>query len=652
MKKISAVIVVAAVLLSLCAALTGCLNKGDAWLNKVSLSAVVTENGDLSVEETWSVTIDSSGPVKNLYKVFEFDNRKQVDEFISQYRVYDCVAGTYLDVLGSPSYSSPQNTIAYYDIFTFKVEIGVLFPATDNAEKQFTFKYTLPDAVIGYNDCAVLYWSQFSSDFGMYIDNYECRISFPGDPDVENDPDTLFWLHLDNAESSYTYAESDTVVLNAGGINTNSEASVLTEVRIVTGKDRFSELGIERGIDTRQSIVDEETAWYESWTREMRNERIKYIVSVVLGILFAVAAVAAFVYYKFIFGHYDASNYPEYVREIPAGGSPAEMGYFFYHYDGTADSSKNRSRLISATIMDLTRRGYIELKPDENNDYTVHLNAVPEAQLNDLKPHEKSVYGMLLKAESFYGKAFTMDEFSHYAQKRSGMVSADISNFASGASHEYRTGGYMGKPVRNLTYPLGIFSVAFAVVLWYFIADTIFLSLGMALFGLVTAFFSPKVPRLNAKGREKHSEAHALKRFMTEFSNLKEYEIPQLQLWEEYMVYATMMGISEQVLKELKARYPEFSDPAVFAPGGRFAGSYLFAYFALSSPRGGAFFDIGNHINKTVSAVNNTIRALKGGRGGGFGGFGRGGGFGGFGRGGGGFRGGGGGRFGGGGGFR
>lgn len=252
---------------------------------------------------------------------------------------------------------------------------------------------------------------------------------------------------------------------------------------------------------------------------------------------------------------------------------------------------------------------------------------------------------MLLKAERDIGKAFTMDEFSAYGKGHVGAVSADISAFRSSASREYRTGGYMGKYARNFSYPLGIFSIALAVVLWYFIADTIFLTIGMILFGLVNAFFAPKVAKLNSKGIAKHAEAHALKRFMLEFSNLKEYEIPQLQLWEEYMVYATMMGISERVLKELKAVYPELSDPKSFEPGGRFARSYLFTYFALSSLRGG-MFDIGSHINNTVSAINNTVNAVKAGSGrsrGGFGGFGRGGG---------GFRGGGGGRFGGGGGFR
>ena len=647
MKKVTVIILIAAVLLTVGCLLTGCQNKGDVYLSAVEISATADEKGDLTVSETWNAVIDSSSPVRNIYKVLEFENAKQLDEFIDSYTVYDYETNATIEpsdaMYGIPSASGTYMR-AYYDVSAYKVEIGVVFEPTERGAKKFTFRYKLPDAVISYNDCAVLYWSQFSSDFGMYIESYECRIDLPGENSVESDTDTLFWLHLDNSDTSDTYASGNTVVVSAEGISPNSEASVLTEVRIVTEKERFAATDIVREYDARDKIVDEETAWYESWLKETRRERVKYIVSLVLGILFALAAVALFVYYKFFFGKYDASKYPEYVREIPPGDTPAEMGYFFYHYDGTADSDKNRSRLISATIMDLTRRGLLELNPS-GDDYTVHVNSVAEAEINDLKEHEKAVYIMLLKAERDIGKAFTMDEFSAYGKGHVGAVSADISAFRSSASREYRTGGYMGKYARNFSYPLGIFSIALAVVLWYFIADTIFLTIGMILFGLVNAFFAPKVPTLNSKGIAKHAEAHALKRFMLEFSNLKEYEIPQLQLWEEYMVYATMMGISERVLKELKAVYPELSDPKSFEPGGRFARSYLFTYFALSSLRGG-MFDIGSHINNTVSAINNTVNAVKAGSGrsrGGFGGFGRGGG---------GFRGGGGGRFGGGGGFR
>ena len=338
--------------------LTGCQDKGDVYLSYVDISAEADENGDLAVSETWNAVIDSSSPVRNIYKVLEFENAKQLDEFIDSYTVYDYETNTTIEpsdaVYGIPSASGTYMR-AYYDVSAYQVEIGVVFEPTERGAKKFTFRYKLPDAVISYNDCAVLYWSQFSSDFGMYIGRYECRIDLPGENSVESDTDTLFWLHLDNAEKSDTYATGNSVVLSAEGIAPNSKASVLTEVRIITEKERFASTDVIREYDARDTIIEEETAWYESWLKETRRERVKYIVSLVLGILFALAAVALFVYYKFFFGKYDASKYPEYVREIPPGDTPAEMGYFFYHYDGTADSDKNRSDFRDYNGSDPTR---------------------------------------------------------------------------------------------------------------------------------------------------------------------------------------------------------------------------------------------------------------------------------------------------------
>lgn len=41
---------------------------------------------------------------------------------------------------------------------------------------------------------------------------------------------------------------------------------------------------------------------------------------------------------------------------------------------------------------------------------------------------------------------------------------------------------------------------------------------------------------------------------------LNEREVPELVLWEKYLVYATAFGIADKVLKQLKVKYPEFSD--------------------------------------------------------------------------------------------
>lgn len=47
---------------------------------------------------------------------------------------------------------------------------------------------------------------------------------------------------------------------------------------------------------------------------------------------------------------------------------------------------------------------------------------------------------------------------------------------------------------------------------------------------------------------------------MEEFSLIKDREVPELALWEKYLVYATVFGSADKVLKQLKVVYPNLED--------------------------------------------------------------------------------------------
>lgn len=47
---------------------------------------------------------------------------------------------------------------------------------------------------------------------------------------------------------------------------------------------------------------------------------------------------------------------------------------------------------------------------------------------------------------------------------------------------------------------------------------------------------------------------------MKDFSMLDQREVPELVLWEKYLVYATAFGIADKVLKQLKIKFPELQD--------------------------------------------------------------------------------------------
>ena len=66
--------------------------------------------------------------------------------------------------------------------------------------------------------------------------------------------------------------------------------------------------------------------------------------------------------------------------------------------------------------------------------------------------------------------------------------------------------------------------------------------------------------RLSVQGEKNVHDLKGLEKYMLEFSNMKEYELPHLELWKDYLVYATMMGISDKIIKRLKLAYPNIDN--------------------------------------------------------------------------------------------
>ena len=58
--------------------------------------------------------------------------------------------------------------------------------------------------------------------------------------------------------------------------------------------------------------------------------------------------------------------------------------------------------------------------------------------------------------------------------------------------------------------------------------------------------------------REEMMNLMGLKKFLNEFTLIEERGMVEVNLWNEYLVYATLFGISEQVMKDFKETCPEY----------------------------------------------------------------------------------------------
>ena len=50
---------------------------------------------------------------------------------------------------------------------------------------------------------------------------------------------------------------------------------------------------------------------------------------------------------------------------------------------------------------------------------------------------------------------------------------------------------------------------------------------------------------------------YGLKKYLIEFSNMKDKQVFDVHLWDEYLMFAYLFGIADKVAKQLKDMYPE-----------------------------------------------------------------------------------------------
>ncbi len=61
---------------------------------------------------------------------------------------------------------------------------------------------------------------------------------------------------------------------------------------------------------------------------------------------------------------------------------------------------------------------------------------------------------------------------------------------------------------------------------------------------------------LTPRGQQQRNELLGLKRYLLDFSLMAERDVKETFLWQEYMVYAALLGVAKQVMEQLRRLYP------------------------------------------------------------------------------------------------
>lgn len=590
---------------------------GNLNLDYLQYDVNLNSDGSANVKETWEIKINDTN---TLFKTFEMDSSKYSG--ITDVTVVETTGGTSKNFIKQNYWQYHVNKGYYYGVINNKKQFEIAWGVDEkNSTRTFEINYTIKDAIKNYNDCSEFYWQFISTESAIPAKKIVGTINLPeSNVSVE---DIKVWAH-GPLNGNISRESNSKVVFDVDNLSENTmlEARVVTPTSIFYENDNYSER------NKLNTILSQEQSWADKANEQRNRETLIFIIILgiiivlnIIGIIIAIFIIKKIKNYKNTLAEtplITPSTPLKYFRDIPNENStPAQAGFLYYFKNGGLDY--NISKIISATFLDLCMKNYIsfEVSSQKKNDITITLNNSTNVVL---PADEKIVYNLLVKVISKNSNnSCTMKDFKKYCEKHSSEFITVCSNISKEAKNLVQADGNYNKTlIENSTHwsSIGV-GYVFLTVFGFipFIACIIP--------SIISAYYCFKISSrcntLTQKGIDEKENWTGLKNYMNDFSLLKEKEVPELALWEKYLVYATAFGIADKVLQQLKVIYPQISDYNYMSTHG-----YSYLYWTSIN---GSFI---RNINTSVtSAYTSTHYSSGSGAGGGFsvgGGFGGGGG--------------------------
>ena len=567
-------------------------SSSDLYLKSLDYNVNLNSDGTAFVTETWDIDIEDTN---TLFKTFKIDKSKYSGIInVSLIETTKGINKPFTQIY-QEKYHVDKN--CFYALVNSKGEFEIAWGVhEDDARRTFKISYTIVDAVKNFNDCSEFYWQFISNKSEIPAKSVSGTITLPNN--VINLDDLRVWAHGPLNGNIYKTSNNN-VRFELSFLNSRT----MLETRIVTPTYVFSNNSNKVNENKLNTILVEEQKWADEANR--RREEKERQRQIVLGIIILIVAISniAGIYVctvlvknikKYKKELEKAPNikptFPsKYYRDIPNENSTPAQAAFLYYFKKSM-FSMHIPNIISATILDLAYKKYLKIDLLDDNKKEIKITLFADKDKEKLSSDEKVIYELLEKVSK--EKEFTMKQFEKYCKNYSSSFSKQYTKIEPNTKSELEKNGLYDKTTIKIAEKYCSNAIG------YFIGtliSPIFMIICFIPFLLCTIYSSKlysKYSTLTQKGTDEKEAFNGLKNFMDDFSTMDKKEIPELVLWEKYLIYATAFGISDKVLKDLKVVYPQIMDSNYMA-----SNDYIYLYLLTNN----------NLSNNFVHSINNSV---------------------------------------------
>lgn len=542
----------------------------DYEINDYYIESHILENGDLKVKELFLLEGTFNGYERD---IFYTNNNEDLDSDInfSNSKIYSAdgiydvsIKAKYVDDI---SFSTMNDTDFNELVSTISVPNGSIgkyvktsisggeqyrmyYPA-DNENVAFYITYTIDNAVVIHNDVAELYWNFIGNDYADDLENLNIKVYLPKNDSSDN---FRIWAHGD-LTGEINYLKENNLKVGAIATMDKVDAYDPVDLRITFDKNLITNsTDLEHSnVSALDKIIEVETERAEI-ANELRKElKTKYYFLIGATTIYYISILIIFIYVVKKYGLDKKSDFDyEYNREFIEDYNVEVVDYLINKKNISADA-------MSASIMNLIYKKNIKVDEIDNKKKNYKFTLLNEEKLNNT---EKNLINFLFnvvgKTDETGIKTFTTIDLKKKASSSYEKFIKSYTNWKNCVINDGEKEGFYEnvKPARVIGIIFLLISILLLIIKSHLNVESIYVSASfiVAMIFLIYTFLNTKK---SSKGSLHYKKWMAFKRFLNDFGTFPEKELPEITLWERYLVYATVLGIASKVRKVMNVKIEE-----------------------------------------------------------------------------------------------
>jgi uncharacterized membrane protein len=422
---------------------------------------------------------------------------------------------------------------------------------TADESRTFTVEYDVSGAVQKHSDVAELYWKFVGPDCEVPTDSVAVSVRLPEPIPADQ---VRVWGHGPLWGVARPREGGAEFVARRVPPKTMVEVRVVFPTQVMASSPRS---------DMREAwpgIVGQERHWAEHANLDRQVARAELVAPAVIVVGGILVWIILFVRYGREFREPIAP--PEYLREAPGGWTPVHLGYLWRW--GSLNTSD-----LTASVMDLVRRGALKMMVTKESHPRLGGLLGTKVEEECCLQWVKGYQGELTDAERYLirdilfelgvpGDTTSLSELHHRARQDQ-----------QGSYRRYQAWQAMAKWEAEQRFPVVDPASRKAMVVGIMVGVVLFGSVFLlgpmtqsltalvaAPVGLAMMPASLLLRRRNPLAAQALHQWQAFRRYLTDFSELRQYPAPAVELWDQYLVYAITLGVADRVIEQFKTIYP------------------------------------------------------------------------------------------------